>query len=182
MNLVKKAKKYAIAQHEKTNHKYGDKPYSYHLKKVYEVARRYIELIPEEEREAVLASCFTHDLIEDCRQNYFDVMINTSKRVADITYAVTSEKGKTRKERMGKRYFYTLLTTPYALFVKLCDRIANIEYSLAEYEAGKKTSKIKMYKTEHEMIKELLYSKKEYAILVEHIENLLARYNPEEKQ
>jgi (p)ppGpp synthase/HD superfamily hydrolase len=51
------------------------------------------------------------------------------QEVADIVYAVTNEKGKNRKERGGVKYYEGIRQTPGAVFVKLCDRIANVQYS-----------------------------------------------------
>jgi hypothetical protein len=47
---------------------------------------------------------------------------------ADIIYAVTNDKGKNRKERAGVKYYEGIRKTPGAVFVKLCDRIANVQY------------------------------------------------------
>ena len=47
---------------------------------------------------------------------------------ADIVYAVTNEKGKNRAERANDKYYAGIVATPGAVFVKLCDRIANVQY------------------------------------------------------
>ena len=70
-----------------------------------------------------------HDLIEDCRVSYNDVKDALGQEAADIVYAVTNEKGKNRKERANDKYYEGIRRTPGAVFVKLCDRIANIQYS-----------------------------------------------------
>ena len=41
----------------------------------------------------------------------------------------TNDKGRTRAERAGERYYRGIRETPYAPFVKLADRRANITYS-----------------------------------------------------
>ena len=41
----------------------------------------------------------------------------------------TNEKGKNRKERANDKYYEGIRNTPGAVFVKLCDRIANVQYS-----------------------------------------------------
>ena len=48
---------------------------------------------------------------------------------AEIVYALTNDKGRTRAERAGERYYQGIRETPYAPFVKLADRYANITYS-----------------------------------------------------
>lgn len=129
--LIEKARDYAINNHNLARHIYGDKqPYWVHLNHVYDIAMLFISLIPDDEKENVLAACYTHDLIEDCRQTYNHVKAMTNERVAEITYALTNEKGKNRKERANGKYYEGIRNTPYATFVKICDRIANHEYSI----------------------------------------------------
>jgi hypothetical protein len=55
---------------------------------------------------------------------------------SEIVYALTNEKGRNRKERAGKRYYEGIRNTPYAPFVKMCDRMANIRYSCGSYNMG----------------------------------------------
>jgi (p)ppGpp synthase/HD superfamily hydrolase len=63
------------------------------------------------------------------RVSYNDVKDALGQEVADIVYAVTNEKGKNRKERANDKYYEGIRNTPGAVFVKLCDRIANVQYS-----------------------------------------------------
>jgi hypothetical protein len=51
------------------------------------------------------------------------------QEAADIIYAVTNEKGKNRSERANDKYYEGIRNTKGAVFVKLCDRIANVQYS-----------------------------------------------------
>jgi (p)ppGpp synthase/HD superfamily hydrolase len=67
------------------------------------------------------------------------------QEAADIIYAVTNEKGKNRKERGGVKYYEGIRQTPGAVFVKLCDRIANVQYSKMT-----KSRMFEMYKKEHQ--------------------------------
>lgn len=48
---------------------------------------------------------------------------------AEIVYALTNDKGRTRAERAGEQYYQGIRETPYAPFVKLADRRADITYS-----------------------------------------------------
>ena len=145
--------KWCIEQHEKTNHFY-DKylPYEFHLRMVAKVARDFIKVI---ERSAegdvddwiltILVACYGDDLIEDTRVSYNDVKEMLDEDAADIIYAVTNEKGKNRKERANKKYYEGIRNTPGAVFVKLCDRIANVQYSKM---SGSRM--FEMYKKENE--------------------------------
>ena len=123
--------RYACKAHSDTNHEYEKNvPYSYHLNMVYEVGKEFTHLIPDKDRQNVLAACWCHDLIEDARETYNDVKKNTNKEVADLVFALTNEKGKTRSERANHRYYEGIRLIPNATFIKLCDRIANIKHGL----------------------------------------------------
>ena len=134
--------------HESVNQFYdGDKPYGYHLdmvaKEVY--AYGHLVLVGEADLLPLFMGAWFHDSIEDARVSYNDV-----KKIAlnfgltqeqafiasEIVYALTNEKGRNRKERAGKRYYEGIRNTPYAPFVKMCDRMANIRYSCGSYNMG----------------------------------------------
>lgn len=156
LKISEVAKDYAIDCHRGTNHNYGEgNPYEVHLEMVVSVAEGFIELVPDEERDDVLAGCWVHDCIEDCRQSYNDIKEATNESVAELAYALTNEKGKNRKQRGGDRYYTEMKKVPQAVFIKLCDRIANVEYS-----RNVKSSMFKMYKKENREFIENLYTPK----------------------
>ena len=82
------------------------------------IACKYIHLLPNNRViSEVLAACWVHDVIEDCRETYNDVKNVLGERVADIAYALTNEKGKTRKERANDKYYEGIRNTPFALII-----------------------------------------------------------------
>jgi len=116
--------------HADTNHFYDKtKHYSVHLQMVVDYAEKFIHLIPERDRSDVYAACWLHDVIEDCRMTYNDVKAISNTLVAELVYALTNEKGRTRKDRGNGRYYFGINNCPYAPFVKMCDRMANMKYS-----------------------------------------------------
>lgn len=125
-----------IEQHSSTNHFY-DKyiPYEFHLRMVAHVAGENIHHVPNSNdgedslRDSIILAAYGHDLIEDTRVSYNDVKEVLGYAAAEIIYAVTNEKGKNRKERGNDKYYEGIRNTPGAVFVKLCDRIANVQYS-----------------------------------------------------
>lgn len=150
-----KIKQYGIDMHASVNQYYGHRPYSYHLKKVHSYAKKYIYLLGNIDvrlKDFILAACWVHDVIEDCRQTYNDVKDYCGYIVAEIVFALSNEKGKTRKERASKKYYDDMKKIDYASFLKLCDRLANIEYSLES-----KGSMINAYKREHTEFRANLY-------------------------
>ena len=85
---------------------------------------------------------YYHDSIEDARLTYNDVKRTANEwmnneqahTAAEIVYALTNDKGRNRAERAGERYYQGIRETPYAPFVKLADRLANITYSCQSSE------------------------------------------------
>ena len=145
---MSKLENWCINQHRNTNHMYDTYlPYEFHLRMVYQIGLKYKHILddtkdyytgepyrgPHQEqvtlKSACLTACWGHDLIEDCRVSYNDVVSNLGLEAADIVYALTNEKGKSRNDRANDRYYEGIRNTPGAVFVKLCDRIANVQYS-----------------------------------------------------
>jgi (p)ppGpp synthase/HD superfamily hydrolase len=121
---------FAIEAHNKVNHLYDGKPYSVHLAMVAHYAVKYIDCIPEQCWETVLNAAWLHDTIEDCRLTYNDVKEVAGYEVAEIVYALTNDKGKNRKHRANQNYYNGIRETAWAKYVKLCDRLANVKYSV----------------------------------------------------
>lgn len=126
--------------HQSVNESYGDNlPYGFHLDMVVEGISNYGHLVCacEEDVVPLFFGGYFHDSIEDARQTYNDVMRIAHKwmteeqalMATEIVYALTNDKGRTRAERAGEKYYAGIRQTPYAPFVKLCDRLANITYS-----------------------------------------------------
>lgn len=128
--------KYSVGRHRDTNH-YYDKylPYEFHLRMVVQVCEDFKELAMKEICKdnlhyfELIGACWAHDLIEDTRTNYNDLVKEVGKEIAEIVYALTNEKGRNRGERGSEKYYEGIRNTKGAIFVKLCDRIANVQYS-----------------------------------------------------
>ena len=128
--------------HRSVNQTYGDGlPYGYHLDMVVQGLHDFGQLVcvREEDVLPLFFGGYYHDSIEDARLTYNDVMKTARQYLTEeqaimateITYALTNDKGRTRAERAGEKYYQGIRETPYAPFVKLCDRLANITYSCA---------------------------------------------------
>ena len=186
MNMMQ----WCIDKHKETNHQY-DKflPYEFHLRMVDTVGQEYKLLLDgsydyfegktESQmrrddnfislRTAALRALPGHDLIEDCRVSYNDCKSVLGQAAADIIYAVTNEKGKTRGERANDKYYAGIVATPGAVFVKLCDRIANVQYGILT-----KSRMTEMYKKENEnFVTKLGYTPDhELAVMFHYLNNL----------
>ena len=164
--LVEKAREYATEKHKSVNHYYDNQPYEIHLRLVFGFAHKYSYLITENIVET-LASAWTHDVIEDCRETYNDVKLELGKVVADISYVLTNLKGRTRDERAGSAYYEGIREVEGAVFIKICDRLANTMYS-----RNKESSMFERYKIEYVHFKKELYQER-YSEMFEEIEELM---------
>ncbi len=127
---------YAVAEHIARKHTYDSHDYNLHIDGVLAVCKRYMaKYFAGEEQDRVYKACCCHDLLEDCNINYAELKQHVGENVANDVYDVTNELGKTRAER-NKRTYDKISNNKYALFVKLCDRIANTRFSFYMYEKG----------------------------------------------
>lgn len=144
--------------HQSVNQTYGDElPYGFHLDMVVEGISCYGHLVCTREDDVlpIIFGGFFHDSIEDARLTYNDVMgvarqwltEEQALMATEIVYALTNDKGRTRGERAGERYYQGIRETLYAPFVKLCDRLANVTYSCS-VESGNGSRMREVYKGE----------------------------------
>lgn len=130
-NTIETAKQFAIKAHSGTNHYYDTYlPYEFHLRMVVKIANDFLHLVEEDYKEIVISACWMHDAIEDARCSYNDVKGVSCYETAEIVRACTNyTRGRNREERMPIECYEDIRMVKYALFVKLCDRIANVQYS-----------------------------------------------------
>ena len=183
---------WCIERHHVTNHMY-DKylPYEFHLRMVDEVRKEFqhlymkpiigegLYLTVEGIIETVLRyACFGHDLVEDVRVSWNDIvkkLIESSFSkplaifTADLIRSVTNDgRGRNRDERMPDYIYEEMKLQQYGVFIKLCDRIANVRYGLLT-----KSSKTEMYRRELPKFKAKLYTEGMYEEMWTELENLL---------
>ena len=125
--------------HESVGQTYDNTlPYGHHLSMVADAAIKYGHEVIDDEADIlpVIFAAYYHDGIEDARLSYNDVKTVARKfmddghsvMAAEIIFALTNDKGRSRKERAGEHYYAGIRETPYAPFVKLCDRLANMTH------------------------------------------------------
>jgi (p)ppGpp synthase/HD superfamily hydrolase len=167
--FVDNAENFAITTHGNTNHYYDEYlPYEFHLRMVVKAAKDFIKLIPKEYRDNVISACWLHDSIEDARLTYNDVKFETNEHVAEMVRAVTNYgRGRDRNERMPDFVYDDILNTEFATFVKLSDRIANVQYSKM---TG--SSMFKKYSKEQEHFKSKLFVEGDLTEMWEYLDNL----------
>ncbi|MCH5174538.1 MAG: hypothetical protein J1F40_01460 [Prevotellaceae bacterium] len=139
-DVISQIKESAHALHASVNQTYdGDRPYGFHLDMVADSVYKYGHVVCTGEQDILpmFFGTYYHDSIEDACLTYNDVMRiakrwmgdDQSLTAAEIVYALTNDKGRTRAERAGEKYYQGIRETAFAPFIKLCDRLANITYS-----------------------------------------------------
>lgn len=137
---IEKIRESAHALHRSVNQTYGkDLPYGFHLDMVADSAYRFGHTVctGEEDVLPLFFGAYYHDSIEDARLTYNDVKKTAmaymdgrqAETAAETVYALTNDKGRTRAERAGEKYYRGIRETPFAPFTKMADRLANITYS-----------------------------------------------------
>lgn len=161
----------AVMLHHKVRQKYGDLPYGFHLKDVFQKCFLFMYQIPFSytERELVLTAALYHDSIEDARLTYANLVAYYGLEVANIVYCCTNEKGKTRKDRANDKFYNELVENYLAVYVKLCDRMANVESS----KVNKPSMYTKYIKEMPEFINHLSKNglDERYKLMFEHLKN-----------
>lgn len=146
MSDTVKAKQYAEICH--SGRVYGPGvPYPVHLEHVVNVLIRFGFT-----DSVMISAGWTHDTIEDTGISYNDLKTTVGYETAEIVYAVTNELGRNRKERNLKTY-PKIRGNFLATALKLADRIANVEYGMAN--GGKND----MYAKEYPDFRQALYVK-----------------------
>ena len=145
--------------HQSVNQTYGgDLPYGFHLDMVVHGVADFGHLVCAREEDVLplFFGGYYHDSIEDARVTYNDVM-NIARQwlteeqalmATEIVYALTNDKGRTRAERAGEKYYQGIRETLYAPFVKLCDRLANVTFTCSVDNGQKGNRMREVYKQE----------------------------------
>ena len=141
-DILERIRRSAHELHASVNQLYGGGlPYAFHLDGVAEGVARYGGEVCRREEDVLplMFGAWFHDSIEDARQTYNDtrkraLALGLDERqaflAAEIVYALTNDKGRTRAERAGEKYYAGIRSTPYAPLVKLADRAANVRFSV----------------------------------------------------
>jgi (p)ppGpp synthase/HD superfamily hydrolase len=143
---TQRAKLYFYELHDITcNQKYNKNlPYSFHLEMTEAQGVLFKHLIFSNKLNYynIFTGIYGHDSIEDARLTYNDIKNRYGKEIAEIIYLCTENRGRTKEQRKDDSFYQELQTNKEAVFVKLCDIIANTKFSLLSnstmYEDKKK--------------------------------------------
>lgn len=144
--MQQKARSFAIAAHG--NQKYGDRPYSFHLDAVANLAEPYGE-------EAMLVA-YLHDTAEDTTATGQEIESTFGSKIAACVSLLTNEPGANRKERKARTYAKLAGVcgpNELALVVKAADRLANVRACVED----RKRSLWELYRSEHQVFRSAAY-------------------------
>jgi len=161
-DLLERARRLALAAHG--DQRYGKQPYRVHLEHVEEVVRRFAH------DEVMLAAAWLHDTVEDTSLTTSEVEREVGPEVAAIVAAVTDEPGESRKARKAATLVKLAAAGAAARAVKLADRIANVEASIAHGRGDLYA----MYAGEHAAFRAALHVPGELDPQWAHLDRLLA--------
>lgn len=157
MNIVDKAREFALKAHGDQNH--GSLKIADHLKAVtdkidsefsaYKDMTSAYNILALDE---LLAIGWLHDVLEDTDVAYATLSETFGPNIAYSVYRLTDKEGKNRKERHLNTY-YLIRSDWMATFVKLADRWHNQQRSIDNGERF-----VKMYHREYEYFKFALWS------------------------
>lgn len=103
-------------------------PYTVHLYMVVATIIKYLYLVAKEYHEDAIMAGWLHDAREDQGSSFNDIKNITGNRAAEIVYRLTNNDGHNRKEKAIATYGPKTSTDRLAVFCKLADRLANVEY------------------------------------------------------
>lgn len=175
--LFNSIKDLAHKVHDEVNQTYDVMPYGYHLDMAVDYLLNYMpDDIDDLTKYSLIFGMYFHDSIEDARLTYNDVKQIAHKLLpscnetecAELVYALTNEKGRTRDERENDTYFEGIRCTPFASFLKACDRAANIEQSVIN-----KSRMLNTYKKENDAFLSRIDLNDVPPKLIEHIKIML---------
>ena len=156
--MINEARHFAIMAH--WGQMYGKKPYLYHLQKVVDNVTTFAESWSlskiQNDLQIRRALAWLHDVVEDTDVTIEKISQEFDEEIAGLvslltnllTYDPDACEFKPDKEKTYQR----IQTNRHAVFVKLCDRLANVS-------EGEKNDK---YRKEHSLFKEILYKEGEF--------------------
>lgn len=123
--LIFKAIKYATSKHRGQKRKVSGADYITHPILVSYLAASYKK---SKALETLICAAILHDTVEDTKATYAQILRLFGMSIASLVFELTSDPVALKK--MGKlEYLKSHMAgmSSYALFLKLCDRLANLQ-------------------------------------------------------
>lgn len=166
LSIVERAERFAKFYHR--DQTYDEFGYDFHLNMVFTNTINYADNIEPENDNIVQAAAWLHDILEDTDCSPDLLRKEFGETIFEIVFALTDPKGGNCAERKAAVY-KKLQPQRLAVYVKLCDRLANVTHGFNTFNR----EKIDMYIKEHKAFRDALYIEGEYDSLWAAIERIL---------
>lgn len=168
--LYGKALQFAMKAHEGQTYDKGA-PYVVHIIGVSNVGSRFGIRVDDPEigiyKQCV---CLLHDTIEDAKVKYRTLLAEFGYEIAEAVFAISDISPTRNREEANTLTWPKIRGNPIALHVKLCDRIFNMETSLAN-----KSRQLQRYGNEYPGFRASLFNG-EHVEMWSCLDNLYAQY------
>jgi hypothetical protein len=165
----------ALTKHEEEKgQKYGDFPYSYHLRKVREVLARF-GFGPKDSIFGLKigTAAWLHDVLEDTDVTFEQLAELFGTEIAETVEGVTKMKIQgLLPEELARLTYWRTRKLQASRILKVADRIANVEEGLLDLFAGK-PSKVQKYIDEWPIFHEMLFVAGDADNMWAHLQGLL---------
>ena len=104
---------------------------------------------------------------EDARTTFNQVKDMVGEDIAEIIYQCTELRGRNRAQRKSVDFYLELNKNRLAVFVKLCDLIANVKFSLLT-----NSNMLSKYRDEYPKVKGALYAD-DYKDMFDYLETIV---------
>lgn len=135
--MILKAIKFATKKHKGQKRKVSGEDYITHPILVSYLLPKYKK---SKKMEELIVACILHDVIEDTKTSYNEILKNFGPLVTNLVMELTSDKEEIKK--IGKNEYLKkklIGISSYALTIKLVDRLANIsDYPTEKYKQDTK--------------------------------------------
>lgn len=123
MNLITKAKDFAIDRHKGQFRRFSGEAYVEHPKRVAQTVLKYKE---SKEIENLYIASLLHDVVEDTETTLEEIERHFGELVASIVGELTSKDGLRIKEKAEYLSKKMINMSSWALVIKLSDRLDNV--------------------------------------------------------
>lgn len=167
--LILKALKYAERKHRGQKRKVSGADYVTHPIMVSYLAASYKR---SKALETLICAAILHDTIEDTKATYLKILRLFGMPITSIVFELTSDPAALRK--VGKLEYlkaHMAGMSSYALFLKLCDRLANLQDNPSSKQLGETAVILKHLRAKRKLTKSHL------AVMAE-IEKILDESTP----
>lgn len=128
IHLKLDAQRYALSAHQLFGGFYYGRPYAMHIQMVSALVKHFIPLIPRHHQQIVFDAACCHAALDENVATYEELVRQITVLGADIVSACTPNNARSIADKYNSSFYDRVTRNHYAVFVTVCDRIADITY------------------------------------------------------